>query len=256
MRLVLVVPCYDEERRLDRAAFVDFEAPAGYSVEFLFVNDGSTDDTLTVLRSLAEARPDVIHVLDQQPNKGKAESVRFGLLRAFERQPDLVGFWDADLATPLCLIPGYLEILQARPSIEMVFGSRVKLLGRTIERRTWRHYLGRGFATCVSMMLDLPIYDSQCGAKIFRATPMLAGILEDPFASPWLFDVEILARAQQALAGTGRQLEDLVYELPLQTWRDVPGSKLTGASYIRAASSLARIYWVYRHRRLRIAAPD
>lgn len=244
LRLTLVVPCYNEEHRLQPDAFLRFQPP-GFTLEYLFVNDGSTDGTLGVLQAMVREQPERIRVLDERENRGKGESVRRGLLAALETSPDLVGFWDADLATPLDLLPGFLDVLRERPGVDMVFGARVKLLGRTIERHTWRHYFGRVFATVVSMMLDLPIYDTQCGAKIFRSTTGLRSVLRDPFVSPWLFDVEILARFRNEAARTSRALGDMIYELPLATWRDVAGSKLVGFNYVRAAASLLRIYRTY-----------
>jgi dolichyl-phosphate beta-glucosyltransferase len=129
----------------------------------------------------------------------------------------------------------------------MVFGARVKKLGRVIERKTAKHYLGRLFATAVSVVLQLPIYDSQCGAKMFRASPELGWLFQQPFRARWIFDVEILAR----LIATRRrmrlpQAEHVIYEDPLTEWRDVAGSRVTARDYVRAAYDLYRIYSAYR----------
>src|SRR6478752_2733844 len=96
----IVIPCYNEAARLDHPAFSRFVL-ANKDVDFLFVDDGSTDSTRQTLESLRESRPDQFRVLGLERNFGKAEAVRHGLLAACERKPDYVGFWDADLATPL-----------------------------------------------------------------------------------------------------------------------------------------------------------
>ena len=241
---IVVVPCYNEAQRLDTRAFTQFRV-SGHWVEFLFVNDGSRDGTLGLLQQLRCGSPDTIRVRDQQPNQGKAEAVRTGMLEALGTGADFVGYWDADLATPLAALSKFLHLLDDRPGIDVVLGSRVKLLGRSIERHAWRHYLGRVFATLVSQLLRLSVYDTQCGAKMFRATDELRGVLAEPFRTAWLFDVEILARLiAQSPAGTAGVARRL-YELPLDEWRDVPGSKLTRAAYARAAASMFALYREY-----------
>lgn len=239
------MPCFNEADRLDPAAWRAFDA-AGQRTEFLFVNDGSTDGTLDLLRRMAAESAGTMRVLDVQPNQGKAEAVRRGMLATLERRPDLVGFWDADLSTPLDAVGGFLDVFERQPAIQMVFGARVALLGRAIRRRPWRHYLGRVFATIVSVLIGLPIYDTQCGAKIFRVRPELAQVLARPFVSPWLFDVELLIRFLGLEAGGRAALAGAVYELPLMAWQDVRGSKLGGTAYVRAATTLGRVMVTYR----------
>ena len=197
------------------------------------------------MRELGRGAAGRVAIVELPANLGKAEAVRAGVLRAFERQPAYVGFWDADLATPLPAILEFRSLLDAQRKLEMVFGARVVLLGRRIERWPLRHYLGRVAATAISLVLGLRVYDTQCGAKLFRATPSVRALFEEPFASRWLFDVEILARFIRSLRGDRDAAKDAIYEYPLAEWMDVAGSSLTPADYGRAAVDLLRIWRRY-----------
>jgi len=247
-RVVVVVPCYNEARRLDAAAFRGFIRRHA-EIDFLLVNDGSTDGTADVLETLRSTDPARFSVLTLAVNSGKAEAVRSGLLAAIDAGAAAVAYWDADLATPLDTIPQFLEILASRPELGMVMGSRVQLLGRRIERKLSRHYLGRAFATTVSFVLGLRVYDTQCGAKLFRVTPELRPVFARPFLSRWIFDVEILARLLAGRRTTHLPpLDEYIYELPLLEWRDVRGSKVRSHDFLTAIPEIARIWWTYIRR--------
>jgi dolichyl-phosphate beta-glucosyltransferase len=243
--VLIVVPCYNEAKRLPVDRFRDFLDTS--SIGFVFVDDGSSDQTLQVLGDLRASREDRVHVLKLEQNQGKAEAVRRGINYALDQHIAYTGYWDADLATPLDAIPRFLAILKDRPDLDMVFGSRVKLLGRNVERRPARHYLGRVFATVVSTMLRLAIYDTQCGAKLFRVRPETRALFADPFLSRWVFDVEILARYIKQL-GSAEAASHRIYEYPLEAWQDVAASKVRGADFLKAFRDVVRIYWNYMRR--------
>ena len=240
--VLIVVPCYNEAQRLPVDRFREFMESS--AIGFVFVDDGSRDRTFQVLEQLRRSREDRVHVLQLQVNQGKAEAVRRGVNFAFEKAPGYTGYWDADLATPLDAIPGFLAILEQRPGLDMVFGSRVKLLGRNVQRRPARHYLGRVFATVVSSMLRLPIYDTQCGAKLFRVRPDIRDLFAKPFLSRWVFDVELLARYINRL-GSAQAAGARIYEYPLEEWQDVAASKVKGGDFVKALRDVVRIYWNY-----------
>lgn len=250
-RTAVVVPCYDEERRLDRAAFLGF-VDAVDDVDFVMVDDGSRDGTAAVLSALASERPGRFEVVSLAENRGKAEAVRAGVLAALAASPAYarVGYWDADLATPLRDIPVFAQELDRQPSLHLVMGARVNLLGRQIERRRIRHVLGRAQATLTSLSLALPVYDAQCGAKLFRVSPLVREIFAEPFVSSWLFDVELLARMGEACGWDVSTLRSWINEHPLRVWADVAGSHVRPATYLRALGDLIRIHWRYRVRGL------
>ena len=220
MHTIIIIPCYNEAERLDTAAFSSFMQQYP-DTGFLFVDDGSTDDTLSLLHHLACNGN--ASVLPLQENSGKAEAVRQGLLQAFDRYPEaeLLGFWDADLATPLEEIEHFKSFIQK--DTLMLMGCRHKHLGCNIQRRLLRHYLGRIFATAVSLHLHLPVYDTQCGAKIMTRT-LIPEIFGRKFVTRWFFDVEILRRC---IAKYGRdEVINRVTEVTLSTWIDTGESKI------------------------------
>jgi dolichyl-phosphate beta-glucosyltransferase len=228
----IVVPCFDEGRRLDGPAFLRLGHP------LLFVNDGSTDDTAEVLAELRRQAPERIEVLELGRNRGKAEAVRLGLLHALELGAEVVGYLDADLATPPAEMARLIERM-AELGADVLLASRVALLGRNIQRQLARHYLGRVFASVASLVLRTPVYDTQCGAKLFRRTPALQAALATPFLSRWIFDVELLGRLMVPPPGVAA-LQAIVEE-PLLTWHDVPGSKLGPRQMLASAADLTRV---------------
>jgi len=231
---LVVVPCYNEAARLDVNAFRSFAATHS-TIRFLFVNDGSRDATLDIIRGMAADNPDAFAAHSLARNAGKAEAVRTGMVEGLKSSPDFIAFWDADLATPLHSIPDFVEILDQHPSIQLVMGSRVNLLGRTIERRPLRHYLGRVAATLASLTLGLSVYDTQCGAKMFRANIETAELFSTPFRTRWIFDIEILARMIAYRRRNGlAAVETSVYELPLLAWRDVRGSNIRLVDFLKS----------------------
>jgi dolichyl-phosphate beta-glucosyltransferase len=240
----LVVPCYNEAARLRPEAF-SRAAEANEALRIVVVDDGSRDATRAVLDRMAAEHPGRIVSHGLAVNSGKAEAVRQGMLRALEDRPDYVGYWDADLATPFEALPDFTCVFARNPSLDIVIGSRVQMLGRKIERSPFRHYTGRVFATSASLVLRLPVYDTQCGAKLFRRTPRLSRMLATPFKSRWIFDVELLARYLDDRGADGQEpppSADRIYEVALRTWVDEPGSKVRAKDGIRAFSDLVRIY--------------
>ena len=229
--VMLVVPCYNEERRLD----VDRFLALSRDVHLLFVNDGSRDKTGDILRELSRRAGGAIEVLDLEANAGKAEAVRRGMLRAIDAGATTVGYADSDLATPPDELLRLMREL-SQSSAAVVIGSRVALAGSHVERKATRHYMGRVFATAASLVLGARFYDTQCGAKVFKVTPLLRAALQVPFASRWVFDVELLGRLLD-----GGLAVDAFVEVPLKTWRDVEGSKLNSRAMARAVLDLVTI---------------
>jgi len=244
-RAIVVVPCYNEAERLRPETFLA-AVQEHSTLQFLFVDDGSRDATAQLLDALVARMPERLSSLKLSTNRGKAEAVRLGIREAFKRSPELVGFLDADLSTPVSELPTLAAAFDD-PEILAVLGSRVALLGREIQRSNRRHYLGRVFATLASITLGLRVYDTQCGAKLFRVTGPIGTIFDREFLSSWAFDVEILARLRQM--ERARQIQPVartVVEVPLRQWTDIRGSKIgLGDSFI-ATLQLLLIWWRYR----------
>ncbi|GAA4458525.1 hypothetical protein GCM10023189_30950 [Nibrella saemangeumensis] len=241
----IIVPCFNEASRLPVGTFLAFQQQHP-DISFCFVDDGSQDATADVLKQLQARNQAQTEVLILDRNQGKAGAVRAGMLHMTHDSRgafDYLGYLDADLATPLPAIWDLSAQLDQHPQREMVMGSRIKYLGVDIRRNNFRHYVGRIIATAISNLLKLAVYDTQCGAKLFRRV-VVPDLFRATFISPWLFDVEILARQIQRHGRAG--LDKYVVEVPLRQWVEQDESRVKLSYFFRMWGELYRIYQAYR----------
>lgn len=249
---IVVVPCYNEAERLPKQQFLDFAAE-NPEIGFVLVDDGSSDGTRAILESLREVGPGSFRVLALSRNVGKGEAVRQGLLEALVSAPTFVGYWDADLATPLDELPHFIALGKQNPDVFLILGARIRRLGSQIDRSFWRHCIGRVFATLASGVLGLPVYDTQCGAKVIRVDLILQDVLKKPFQGRWTFDVELMQRLVEGHRHlTARDVTTAsqagVIEVPLSRWSDVAGSKVKIVDGLQAFLQLASM-WIQKRAR-------
>ncbi|MHA6263521.1 glycosyltransferase [Arenibacterium sp. CAU 1754] len=232
----VVVPCFNEEKRLNATTFLQ-HLDDHAQLRFVFVDDGSADGTLKLLTAMQKHCPDRIDVLALSRNRGKAEAVRRGLLFATQRGADLVGYWDADLATPLSAIHDFAGIACRYDDVDVVYGSRVQLLGHRINRTLARRTVSRICSSLARMAVRLPVRDTQCGAKLLRNTHHLEESLQSEFTAGWLFDVELFARLSSKVEDRSKAF----YEFPLAEWTEIAGSKVSGKVILQSGFKMLKL---------------
>jgi glycosyltransferase involved in cell wall biosynthesis len=238
----LVMPCYNEEKRLPQSLILDYLSSHPH-VAILLVNDGSVDKTGALIDHLSAENPSQIRTLHLEKNCGKAEAVRRGMLALYEQAPGpWFGFWDADLAMPMGDVDRLLNNADT-DDVKMAMCSRLKCLGAFVERPLWRHLASRVMAALIAMTLRLPVYDTQCGGKLIRRD-IVPYVFGRPFLSRWLFDVEILARMLQRDPNIAQNRS--VIEVPVSSCLNVPGSKIKKRHFVGALVDIVRIYRAYR----------
>jgi dolichyl-phosphate beta-glucosyltransferase len=239
---VIVVPCYNEEKRFPYQDFKKF-AHNHPHVLLCFVNDGSRDKTLQRLRAFQLDCPENVCVFDMKKNGGKAEAVRAGMIYMHERfDAELMGFLDADLATKP---EEWLKMAMYKldyPQFGAVVGSRIQRLGAKIKRDDNRSLFSSIIKIFIRYILKASFQDTQCGAKIFNRE-LIPFLFNEPFMTPWLFDIEIFLRLQKKFGKTS--LESGVLEFPLMHWTEVGDSRLTLKHTIRIPVQLCRLYFRY-----------
>jgi dolichyl-phosphate beta-glucosyltransferase len=239
----IIIPCYNEAARLDSGRIEGYLGETQGTI-LVFVNDGSSDSTSERIHAVRDQYPERIFILDLETNTGKASAIRQGMLFVHrEIKPAFVGYMDADLSTPFGEMDRMFSYLDQHKTVEVIFGSRVKRLGSRIERTPARHYFGRVFATLVSILLRLPVYDSQCGAKVMTVEKAEV-LFRDDFITSWLFDVELLYR-HKVWYGTEKTLRE-VYEYPLYEWTESRGSKIRLKHVLSIPFDLIKLYLHYR----------
>jgi len=227
----VVIPAFNEAariteplRRIDR-----YLRERRFAGELIVVDDGSTDGTVAVLRSLAGELFTPVSIIECSRNRGKGHAVRTGMTSASGRA---VLMTDADLSTPIEQLDNLLPYLQDGAPI--VIGSR-KMAGAVIEVRQpfVREAMGRVF-TALTRWLVVRVSDVTCGFKLFTAEAAIA-VFGRASLDDWSFDAEALYIA--------RRLGYRIVEVPV-AWADAPGTKVHRIlDALRALEGIARIRW-------------
>lgn len=237
--VLLVIPCYHESGRVGpflRELCDAMTALGGVTVRV--VDDGSDAAEKTRMQAIIDAQraltPCLVEPLFHPENLGKGGAV-YSAWRA-EKSADWLAFVDADGSCAASEVARLILLARESAPQTALFASRVKMLGHRVERDFSRHLVGRVYATLVSELLDIPVYDSQCGLKLvpraaFEAVSARLGI------SGFAFDVELLA----ALLDSGCAVQ----EVPI-SWHETPGGKVR---VLRDSWRMAQDVWRIRQRR-------
>lgn len=220
MKVSVIIPCFNEAGRLKKEPFLKLLQSSLATIELIFIDDGSTDNTVALLQEIRQMNRQQVIVISYPENKGKAHAVYKGMQHALcNSHSNYIGYLDADLSTN---IQEFLRLvaITGQEQADYAFGSRIKMLNHHITRTLVRHICGRIVTTIIDSRYRLYIYDTQCGAKLF--TPAIAKLITNtPFTTRWLFDVEIFLRIRAA------KIPAKGLEIPLKEWTHMPNSKIT-----------------------------
>ena len=238
----VVIPCYNEETRLLSDEFKAFvHKNLGYHL--CFVNDGSKDNTLAVLKELRKGNEDYISIYDCEKNGGKGEAVRLGMLHlAKERQFDYIGFLDADLSTNFYDFQDLVETIN-HSNYKIVIGSRIGRMGADITKESARKIISMTINYIIRKTLGMNFKDTQCGAKIMTKE-VVEKTFQKKFLTKWLFDVEIFMRMKKVYGN--EKAQSLIYEKPLNRWIHMDGSKLSFKDSFKIVGQIGQIAMHYR----------
>ncbi|WP_339628180.1 response regulator [uncultured Maribacter sp.] len=238
----VVIPCYNEEKRLISNQFKEF-AHKNLGYHLCFVNDGSTDNTLTVLEKLKEDNPENISIYNCKQNGGKAEAVRQGILHLIkDAQLDYIGFLDADLSTDFRDFNDLVKTIESS-DFKIVSGSRIARMSADITKESARKIISLTINLIIQTILGMPFKDTQCGAKVMDRE-IASKMFNKKFVTKWLFDVELFMRMIRYFGKT--EVKSLICEQPLKRWIHADGSKLSMKDSVKIVGQLAQIAVYYR----------
>jgi dolichyl-phosphate beta-glucosyltransferase len=231
VELSVIIPLYNEEKRISQTISViaDYLKRNLKSYEIILVNDGSTDNTLLVIKKIQEELQNIV-IIENQKNKGKGYSIRRGVL---EVKGKYILFSDADLSTPI------EEIERLMPKLEEGFNIAIGSRGLPdsrilLHQGKIRENMGRIFGFIVRKFIGLKIRDTQCGFKLFPKK-VANLIFREQTINGFSFDVEFLLIAKEK----GLRIA----EVPI-VWRDSNESKVNiFTEPVKMLRDLIRIKW-------------
>jgi dolichyl-phosphate beta-glucosyltransferase len=232
IRLSVVVPAYNEEKRIGKCAsrVTAYFRKKCRPFEVVIVNDGSRDGTAREALKAARRYREV-KLVSYRENGGKGHALRRGIQAS---RGDRVLFMDADLSTVPEEWPKLARLLDA--GADLAIGSRKTAGARLVQRQPkWRESMGKVFTWLVRRML-VDVTDVTCGFKAFRG-PVARELFSRQVLDDWSFDAEVLYMARQA----GFRIA----EAPV-VWKNNPDSKVKIVrATLSALAGIFRVRWFH-----------
>lgn len=219
-KVCIIIPAYNEEKRIENTLkkYQEYFKTKPEKISFLVVANNCSDKTVSIVEQLQNDY-DNISLIDLKPG-GKGFAIKQGFLWAQDKDFDLIGFVDADMAT----LPQYFyDLIIACKNTDGAIASRYARGASVYPDRPWLRKIGGKFYNWIlRKKLNLPYKDTQCGAKIFTKDTIQKSA---PYMTEtgWSWDLEFLYLCK---------LENkIIKEIPT-TWSDQPGSHLSISSHI------------------------
>lgn len=236
-KIAIIIPLYNEEHRFNIEYFETIGMKYSDEVDFLLVDDGSEDRTSEIAHRISTLFSNY-RVLKLDTNQGKAEAIRSGFIHILKSQFEYsgLGYMDSDGAFDLEDLRNSIYLFEMKcmnGEFDAIFMSRLAISGRNIKRNALRHIMGRVISRVVKCGLPDSPWDTQAGLKIFKSTETFSRVVQVPFRTRWLFEVEILQRVFVSQREVLR-----IWEEPVLNWADVAGSKISKAQFVNIASSV------------------
>jgi len=227
--VTVVLPAYNEVGTLRRAVeeTADFLGGMGREFEILIAEDGSTDGTAELARSIADSSPNVRCVCGtRRLGRGRA------LTEAFRQSSgSVLVYMDVDLATEVRFLRPLIEAITSGNDIAT--GSRM-LPQSDVSRSLKRKILSLFYNSIVRLLLGSRVSDHQCGFKAFSRDALFK-VLDEVHAKHWFWDTEILV--------IGARMGLSVKEIPV-TWRASGRTKVNlRRDFIEMGFQILKLWW-------------
>ena len=227
---VFVIPCYNEDSRFNMIYFTELlrelnNFKEDINIKFIFINDGSTDQTFAKLEKISQLEN--VMTLTLETNLGKANAIRLGLIKAASLNPNFVAYLDADGAFSVASVIEGVSLFTHMGNykeVDMMTFARIKLSGNHISRTKHRHVIGRVIAFLLNLFSEIKVYDSQSGFKILSSKFLDSKVIAKPFETKWFIDWELIVRSEMPLH---------IIEVPVMHWSDVANSRITVKNIFR-----------------------
>ena len=215
----IIFPCYNEEDRL-KYAFADikkfYRSKKFRNFEIIFVNDGSTDNTLQVLKNYKKSNKFIknrVKILSYQNNFGKGFALKTGVRKA---RHNWILTLDTDISVSITQINEWIKKINLKGKKYIYFGSR-NLAKSKIRFKFYRKLIGLVFIKIIKIFFNISLFDTQCGFKLYDKKTAKK-IFSDLNSFGFAHDIEIVMLANS--------YDFIIKELPVK-WIHKSGSKIS-----------------------------